>query len=112
MSENFPGPKTLAALERGIPLFRNGLKFDTEMERAGRRGFRPVRQIVIDKAQREFVWAISDQQDTIRSYPALNMQESVLREGLQIMEDAIAQVEAHGHTEGDGAAWPSGVAGF
>ncbi len=56
MSENFPGPKTLAALERGIPLFKNGLKFDAEMERAGRRGFRPVRQIVIDKAQGDFVW--------------------------------------------------------
>lgn len=58
------------------------------------------------------VWAISDRQDTIRMYPALNMQESVLREGLQIMEDAIRHVEAHGHTEGDAAAWPSGVAGF
>jgi 4-aminobutyrate aminotransferase-like enzyme len=58
------------------------------------------------------VWAISDRQDTIRMYPALNMQESVLREGLQIMEDAIAHVEKHGHTEGDAAAWPSGVAGF
>jgi acetylornithine/succinyldiaminopimelate/putrescine aminotransferase len=58
------------------------------------------------------VWAISDRQDTIRMYPALNMQESVLREGLQVMEDAIAHVEKHGHTEGDAAAWPSGVAGF
>ncbi|HET6564627.1 MAG TPA: aminotransferase class III-fold pyridoxal phosphate-dependent enzyme, partial [Xanthomonadales bacterium] len=56
MSNNFPGPKTLAALERGIPLFKNGLKFDAEMERAGRRGFRPVRQIVIDRAEGDFVW--------------------------------------------------------
>jgi hypothetical protein len=45
-------------------------------------------------------------------YPALNMDESVLREGLQIMEDAIQHVEKHGHTEGDVAAYPSGVAGF
>lgn len=58
------------------------------------------------------VWAISDRQDTIRMYPALNMQESVLREGLQIMEDAIRHVEEHGHTEGDSPAYPSGVAGF
>ena len=58
------------------------------------------------------VWAISDRQDTIRMYPALNMAESVLREGLQIMEDAIRHVEKHGHTEGDAAAYPSGVAGF
>jgi acetylornithine/succinyldiaminopimelate/putrescine aminotransferase len=58
------------------------------------------------------VWAISDQQDTIRLYPALNMDESVLREGLQIMEDAIRHVEEQGHTEGDTAAYPSGVSGF
>lgn len=58
------------------------------------------------------VWAISDRQDTIRMYPALNMDETVLREGLQIMEDAIRHVEEHGHIEGDAAAWPSGVAGF
>ena len=58
------------------------------------------------------VWAISDRQDTIRMYPALNMAESVLREGLHIMEDAIRHVEKRGHTEGDVAAYPSGVAGF
>jgi len=56
MTGEFPGPKTRAALERGIPLFRNGLKYDAEMEKAGRRGFRTVRQIVIDKAQGDFVW--------------------------------------------------------
>ena len=56
MSEAFPGPKTRAALERGIPLFKNGLRFDAEMERAGQRGFRPVRQIVIDRAEGDFVW--------------------------------------------------------
>jgi acetylornithine/succinyldiaminopimelate/putrescine aminotransferase len=58
------------------------------------------------------VWAISDREDTIRMYPALNMEESVLREGLQVMEDAIRHVEKHGHTEGDAEAYPSGVAGF
>ena len=57
-------------------------------------------------------WALSDHEDTIRLYPALNMDESVLREGLQIMEDAIRQVEKHGHTEGDMVAYPSGVSGF
>jgi 4-aminobutyrate aminotransferase / (S)-3-amino-2-methylpropionate transaminase / 5-aminovalerate transaminase len=58
------------------------------------------------------VWAISDREDTIRMYPALNMDETVLREGLQIMEDAIRHVEKHGHTEGDARAYPSGVSGF
>lgn len=56
MGDKFPGPKTRAALERGIPVFKNGLKFDSEMERAGRRGFRSVRQIVLDKAEGDFVW--------------------------------------------------------
>ena len=56
VSDSFPGPKTRAALERGIPLFKNGLRFDAEMERAGQRGYRPVRQIVIDKAEGDFVW--------------------------------------------------------
>ena len=56
MADSFPGPKTRAALERGIPLFKNGLRFDAELERAGQRGFRPVRQIVIDKAEGDFVW--------------------------------------------------------
>lgn len=56
MTDSFPGPKTRAALERGIPYFKNGLRFDREMERAGQRGFRPVRQIVIDKAEGDFVW--------------------------------------------------------
>ena len=45
-------------------------------------------------------------------YPALNIRESVLREGLEIMEDAIRYVERHGHTEGNAPAYPSGVAGF
>ncbi len=30
MGDSFPGPKTRAALERGIPLFKNGLRFDAE----------------------------------------------------------------------------------
>ena len=56
MADDFPGPKTKAVLERGIPIFRNGLKFESEMEKAGRRGFRAVRQIVVDKAKGDFVW--------------------------------------------------------
>ncbi|CAM3739309.1 aspartate aminotransferase family protein [Parendozoicomonas haliclonae] len=58
------------------------------------------------------VWAISDRENTIRLYPALNMNESVLREGLQIMEEAIDYVNRHGSIEGNSPAWPTGVAGF
>lgn len=56
MSDDFPGPKTRAMLERGIPLFRNGLKFDAEMQKAGRRGFRAARQIVVERAEGDFIW--------------------------------------------------------
>ena len=58
------------------------------------------------------VWAISDREETIRMYPALNMADDVLREGLDIMREAIEYVSEHGQTEGDGPAWPTGVAGF
>ena len=58
------------------------------------------------------VWAISDHEDTIRLYPALNMQEETFREGLEIMEAAIREVENGAAIEGDGVAFPTGVAGF
>ncbi|MDJ0748355.1 MAG: aspartate aminotransferase family protein [Woeseiaceae bacterium] len=58
------------------------------------------------------VWAISDREDTIRMYPALNMADDVLKEGLDIMREAIEYVSKHGQTEGDSPAWPTGVAGF
>ena len=58
------------------------------------------------------VWAISDHENTIRLYPALNMNEDTLREGLQIMEAAIREVERGVTLEGDGVAYPTGVAGF
>lgn len=56
MSKEFPGDKTRAMLERGIPLFRNGLKFEAELQKAGRRGFRTARQIVVDRAEGDFIW--------------------------------------------------------
>jgi 4-aminobutyrate aminotransferase-like enzyme len=56
MTDQFPGPKTRQALERGVPLFRNGLRFDEELEKAGRRGFRTANQIVIDHVEGDFIW--------------------------------------------------------
>jgi acetylornithine/succinyldiaminopimelate/putrescine aminotransferase len=58
------------------------------------------------------VWAISDHEDTIRLYPALNMNEDTLRAGLHIMEEAIQSVSSGADIEGDSAAYPTGVAGF
>jgi 4-aminobutyrate aminotransferase-like enzyme len=69
---------------------------------------RAVRSRMLDKG----VWAVSDRQDTIRMYPALNMDEDVLREGLEIMGEAIQYVNEHGQNMGDSPAWPTGVAGF
>ncbi|MEJ2603288.1 MAG: aminotransferase class III-fold pyridoxal phosphate-dependent enzyme, partial [Gammaproteobacteria bacterium] len=69
---------------------------------------RAVRSRMLDRG----VWAISDRESAIRLYPALNMQEEVLREGLEIMEEAIAHVNEHGQDYGDSPAWPTGVAGF
>ncbi len=45
-------------------------------------------------------------------YPALNMDEKVLREGLAIIEDAIQHVNEHGHSEGNAPAFPTCVSGF
>ena len=44
----------------------------------------------------------------VRMYPALNMEESVLREGLEIMEAGIANVCKHRHPEGDYPTVPTG----
>jgi hypothetical protein len=45
MSFKIGGPKTQAMLERGIPLWRNGKRFQAERERAVQRGYRGPNQI-------------------------------------------------------------------
>ncbi len=55
------------------------------------------------------VWAISDQEVNIRMYPALNMDESALRDGLAKMEEAISFVDCHGQAVGDSPDWPTGT---
>lgn len=69
---------------------------------------RSVRSRMLDNG----VWAICDRADAIRMYPALNMEEATLREGLDVMGEAIRYVNEHGQEEGDSPAWPTGVAGF
>lgn len=56
MSFKIGGPKTQAMLERGIPLWRNGIRFQAERERAAQRGYRGPNQIVISKAEGDFIW--------------------------------------------------------
>ena len=58
------------------------------------------------------VWAISDREENIRMYPALNMSQETLKEGLTIMENAISKIDRDGQDVGDSPAWPTGDAGF
>jgi len=58
------------------------------------------------------VWAIHGVEPTVRLYPALNMDEQVLLEGLDIMEAAIQEVDKSGGSVGDYPAIPSGNFGF
>jgi 4-aminobutyrate aminotransferase/(S)-3-amino-2-methylpropionate transaminase len=67
---------------------------------------------VRDQMLRMGVWAICDSEPQVRLYPALNMDESVLLEGLDIMEAAIDSVNRSGVTVGDYPALPSGNVGF
>lgn len=58
------------------------------------------------------VWGICEYEPNVRIYPALNMDEKVFLEGLEITEAAIAKIETHGNTVGDYPALPSGNVGF
>ena len=54
------------------------------------------------------VWAISDREENIRMYPALNMDKGNLLKGLKIMENAIATINSYGQDLGDSPPWPTG----
>jgi acetylornithine/succinyldiaminopimelate/putrescine aminotransferase len=71
-----------------------------------------VARAVRDQMLKLGVWAISDREDAIRMYPALNVDEAVLREGLDIMHNAIRHVDEQGQDVGDSPPWPTGGAGF
>ncbi len=58
MSNKIPGPKARAILERGIPLFQDGLIFEDKLQQATRRGFRPAGQVMVDRAQGDFIWDV------------------------------------------------------
>lgn len=88
-----------------------GVSFQAPKGAAGQEHWwyaRAVRSAMLDKG----VWAFSDREDTMRLYPALNMAAGTLKEGLQIMEAAIALIDKEGQSLGDSPAWPTGVAGF
>ncbi|MEZ5892261.1 MAG: aminotransferase class III-fold pyridoxal phosphate-dependent enzyme [Parvularculaceae bacterium] len=56
MANQIPGPKTRAVLERGVGLFHRGKQFEADMAVAAERGFRAASQLMVDRAQGDFVW--------------------------------------------------------
>jgi 4-aminobutyrate aminotransferase-like enzyme len=67
---------------------------------------------VRDEMLKSGAWAICDREPQVRLYLALNMDNSVLLEGLDIMETAIDKINRTGTTVGDYPAMPSGNVGF
>ncbi len=66
---------------------------------------RGVRSIMLQNG----AYPICDNEEiTVRMYPALTMEESVLREALAIMEAAIVHGTEHGPSEGDYPTYPTG----
>ena len=55
---SFPGPKTQAMLPRGLPLFRNGLRYEAEAKTAQAKGYVEPAQIIVDRAAGDFLWDI------------------------------------------------------
>jgi acetylornithine/succinyldiaminopimelate/putrescine aminotransferase len=49
----------------------------------------------------------ADEEVVVRMYPALTMDENVLRDALEIMEAAIVHVTEHGTPEGDYPTYPT-----
>jgi 4-aminobutyrate aminotransferase-like enzyme len=58
MGRELPGKNAIAILERGIPHFRGGLTYRAEAEAARRKGYRRPAQILLDRAQGDFVWDV------------------------------------------------------
>ena len=66
---------------------------------------REVRSQLLERG----VWAIGDHEENIRMYPALNMADDVLLQGLSKLEESIAYVEKNGQTVGNAPRVPTGV---
>ena len=60
MSENIPGKKTKELLDRGLPYLRDGLRYRRESEKSAALGFQAPAQIIVGRAQGDFVWDLED----------------------------------------------------
>lgn len=62
MSYELPGANTRALLARGLPLLRNGLRYGPASEKSAAKGFTPPAQIVVGRAEGDFVWDMDGNQ--------------------------------------------------
>ena len=60
MAYILPGPKTSARLHAGKTLFRHGLNYDEDAVASAARGFIPPAQIILDRAEGDYVWDLDD----------------------------------------------------
>ena len=56
MAYILPGPKTSERLHAGKTLFRHGLNYDEDAVASAARGFIPPAQIILDRAEGDYVW--------------------------------------------------------
>jgi acetylornithine/succinyldiaminopimelate/putrescine aminotransferase len=71
-----------------------------------------VARTVRDQMLQKGVWAICNEESTLRMYPALNMDQEVFMQALDRVEEAIDTVNRGGKLVGDYPGMPSGVEGF
>ena len=60
MAYILPGPKTSERLHAGKTLFRHGLNYDEDAVASAARGFIPPAQIILDRAEGDYVWDLDD----------------------------------------------------
>ena len=62
MKYDIPGSKTRSLLARGLPHLRNGSHYHSASERSAARGFVPPAQIIVDRAEGDYVWDMDGNQ--------------------------------------------------
>ena len=99
MAYILPGPKTSERLHAGKTLFRHGLNYDEDAVASAARGFIPPAQIILDRAEGDYVWDLDgnryiDFQNGWATNPLGNCHPEVL----QSVQDAHQRYGYHGST--------------
>jgi 4-aminobutyrate aminotransferase-like enzyme len=61
VSYELPGKNTRALLGRGLPHLRDGLLYSNAVERSAAKGFSAPAQLIVDRAEGDFVWDLDGQ---------------------------------------------------